>query len=258
MAPRPGAACLARSQRSRATQILVHQGKSSTGDERKEDQVDSSQKVVQGWKALSATLVQRNVNRCLRIRSPCFSSPSFDLNSSTVSIRGPRAGSSRISSSASALPRHTPSPPPGVVGTDAVRQRQGPQQLSTVRCPSRLWFRRHRRSARSGSGRNQDRERRQGCRITVVIALSRPHPAALNNRLLRTGRRWRGSPGPARPDRWRQESTRIGSTAAPAPPKPRAILKDRNHSGLLPLQSFMAGRSGERQLTVLRGPAWLC
>ena len=137
-------------------------------------------------------------------------------------------------------PGTPPSPPPGVVGTDAVRQRQGPQQLSTVRCPSRLWFRRHRRSARSGSGRNQDRERRQGCRITVVIALSRPHPAALNNRLLRTGRRWRGSPWPARPDRWRQETTRIGSTAAPAPPKPRAILKDRNHSGLLPLQSFMA------------------
>jgi hypothetical protein len=63
MAPRPGAACLARSQRSRATQVLVHQGKSSTGDERKEDQVDSSQKVVQGLKALSISLVQRNVNR---------------------------------------------------------------------------------------------------------------------------------------------------------------------------------------------------
>ena len=185
--------------------------------------------------------MQRNVNRCPRIRSACSPSPSFDLNSGTVSIQGPRAGSSRISSSASALPRHTPSPPPGVVGTDAVRQRQGPQQLSTVRCPSRLWFRRHRRSARSGSGRNQDQESRQGCRITVVIALSRPHPAALNNRLLRTRRRWRGSPGPARPDRWRQESTRIGSTAAPTHPKPRAILKDRNHFGLLPLQSFMAG-----------------
>ena len=92
MAPRPGAACLARSQRSRATQVLVHQGKSPTGDERKEDQVKSSQKVVQGWKALSATLVQRNVNRCPRIRSPCFPSPSFDLNSFTVSIRDQTTG----------------------------------------------------------------------------------------------------------------------------------------------------------------------
>ena len=63
MAPRRGAACLARRQRSRATQVLVHQGKSSTGDERKEDQVDSSQKVVQGWKALSITLVQQIVKR---------------------------------------------------------------------------------------------------------------------------------------------------------------------------------------------------
>ena len=103
------------------------------------------------------------------------------------------------------------------------------------------WFRRHRHSARSGSGRNQDRERRQECRITVVIASSGPHAAALNNKLLRTGRRWRSSPGPARPDRWRQESRRNGSTAAPTHPKPRAILKDRNHFGLLPLQSFMAG-----------------
>ena len=92
MAPRPGAACLARSQRSRATQVLVHQGKRSTGDERKEDQVDSSQKVVQGWKALSISLVQRNVNRCPRFRWPMPSTPSFDLNSGTVSIRGPRAG----------------------------------------------------------------------------------------------------------------------------------------------------------------------
>jgi len=63
MAPRLGAACLARSQRNRAAQVLIHQGKSSTGDERKEDQVDSGQKVVQGWKALSISLVQRNVNR---------------------------------------------------------------------------------------------------------------------------------------------------------------------------------------------------
>jgi hypothetical protein len=35
MAPRPGATSRGRSQRSRATKILVHQGKSSTGDERK-------------------------------------------------------------------------------------------------------------------------------------------------------------------------------------------------------------------------------
>ncbi len=83
----------------------------------------------------------------------------------------------------------------------------------------------------------------QGCLITIGNASSRPHAAAQNNWFLRTGRRWRGSPGPARPDRWRQESTRIGSTAAPAPPKPRAILKDRNHSGLLPLQSFMAAEA---------------
>ena len=57
MAPGPGAVCLARSQRSRATQVLVHQGKSSTGNERKADQVDSSQKVVQGSKLLSITLL---------------------------------------------------------------------------------------------------------------------------------------------------------------------------------------------------------
>jgi len=111
------------------------------------------------------------------------------------------------------------------------------------------WFRRHRHSARSGSGRNQDRERRQEYRITVVIASSGPHAAALNNKLLRTGRRWRSSPGPARPDRWRQESRRNGSTAAPTHPKPRAILKDRNHFGLLPLQSFTAGEP--RQATAI-------
>jgi hypothetical protein len=36
---------------------LAHQGESSTGDQREEDQVDSSQKVVQGGKVLSVSLV---------------------------------------------------------------------------------------------------------------------------------------------------------------------------------------------------------
>ncbi len=89
-------------------------------------------------------------------------------------------------------------------------------------------------------GHQRHLECSQGCRITVGTASSRPHATAQNNWLLRTGRRWRGSPGRAQPDRWQQEWIRNGSTAAPAPPKPRAILKDRNHSGLLPLQSFMA------------------
>ena len=92
MAPRPGATSLARRQRSRAPQVLVHQGKSSTGDERKEDQVNRSQEVVQGWKALSISLVQRNVNRCPRFPGPMLMISSFDLNSGTVPIRGPRAG----------------------------------------------------------------------------------------------------------------------------------------------------------------------
>ena len=62
MAPWLGATCLG-SKRSGAAKVLTHQGKSSTGDERKEDQVDSSQEVVQGWKALPVNLVQRIVNR---------------------------------------------------------------------------------------------------------------------------------------------------------------------------------------------------
>ena len=62
--------------------------------------------------------------------------------------------------------------------------------------------------------------------------------------LLRTGMRSRGSPGPAPPDRWRQESRRIGPSAAPARPKPRAILKARNHSGLAALQCLMTTQAG--------------
>ena len=38
-------------RRSGAALVLTHQGKSSASDERKEDQVDSSQKVVQGWES---------------------------------------------------------------------------------------------------------------------------------------------------------------------------------------------------------------
>ena len=57
MASRPGASARGRCQRSRAAQAPVHQGKSATGDERKADQVNSSQKVVQGTKMLSITLV---------------------------------------------------------------------------------------------------------------------------------------------------------------------------------------------------------
>jgi hypothetical protein len=57
MALAAGATALSRSQRSRAAQVLAHQGESSTGDQREEDQVDSSQKVVQGGKVLSVSLV---------------------------------------------------------------------------------------------------------------------------------------------------------------------------------------------------------
>jgi hypothetical protein len=57
MAPRAGAASLGRSQRSRAAEVLAHQGKSSTGDHRKTDQVNSCQKVVQERKIISITLV---------------------------------------------------------------------------------------------------------------------------------------------------------------------------------------------------------
>ncbi len=56
MAPRTGALALARSQRGGAAQGLAHQGKRSTGDEGKTDQIHRSQKVVQGWKILSITL----------------------------------------------------------------------------------------------------------------------------------------------------------------------------------------------------------
>jgi hypothetical protein len=57
MGPRPGANSLGRSQRSRAAQVLAHQRKSSTGDERKADQINSNQKVVQESKSLLITLV---------------------------------------------------------------------------------------------------------------------------------------------------------------------------------------------------------
>ena len=57
MASRPGATARGRCQRSRAAQAPVHQGKSATGDERKADQVNSSQKVVQGTKVLFISLV---------------------------------------------------------------------------------------------------------------------------------------------------------------------------------------------------------
>ena len=100
--------------------------------------------------------------------------------------------------------------------------------------------------AGSGIGAHQQAIRQcplewsQGSRIPAGTVSSRPHAAAQNNRPLRTGRRRRGSPGPAQPDRWRQELRRIGSPEAPARSKPRAILKGRNHSGLFALQSFMA------------------
>lgn len=69
------------------------------------------------------------------------------------------------------------------------------------------------------------------------------HAAVQNNRLLRRGRRCRGSPGPALPDRWQREAKRIEPPAAPALTKPIAILKARNHSGLAPLQSFTAAEA---------------
>jgi hypothetical protein len=47
MAPRTGATPLRCSQRSRAAEVLAHQGKSSAGDEREADQINSSQEVVQ-------------------------------------------------------------------------------------------------------------------------------------------------------------------------------------------------------------------
>ena len=57
MAPGPGAVSLGRSQRSRAAQVLAHQGESSAGDQREADQVNSSKKVVQEWKILLTSLV---------------------------------------------------------------------------------------------------------------------------------------------------------------------------------------------------------
>jgi hypothetical protein len=53
----PGASSPGRSQRSRAPQILAHQRESATGDQRKEDQVDSGQKVVQEKEILFTSLV---------------------------------------------------------------------------------------------------------------------------------------------------------------------------------------------------------
>jgi len=180
-----------------------------------------------------------------------------------------------------------PDRPHGVVGIIAVRQRQGPQQLThTVGPPAQYRIalgeqvadrlaaaNEHARVSSTplsagvlGRGRRVAGSRgnqchldcSQGSRITACTVKPRPHAADQNNRPLKTRRRWRGSPRPAQPDRWRQESRRIGSTGAPARPKPRAILKGRNHSGLLPLQSFMAGRPGERQPSLQRGPAWPC
>jgi hypothetical protein len=57
MAPRDRTTTLSRGQRWGAAKVLAHQGKSSTGDERKADQIDSSQKVVQRRKALANILV---------------------------------------------------------------------------------------------------------------------------------------------------------------------------------------------------------
>jgi hypothetical protein len=56
-APRTGATRLRSSQQSRAAEVLAHQGKSSAGDEREADQVNSSQEVVQGSNILSITLL---------------------------------------------------------------------------------------------------------------------------------------------------------------------------------------------------------
>ena len=45
------------SQRCGLAQALGHQGKSATGDERKANQIDNSQEVVQGQANAAATLV---------------------------------------------------------------------------------------------------------------------------------------------------------------------------------------------------------
>jgi hypothetical protein len=57
MAPRTGATPLRCSQRRRAAEVLAHQGKSSAGDEREADQVNSSQEVAQGSSSLSNILL---------------------------------------------------------------------------------------------------------------------------------------------------------------------------------------------------------
>jgi hypothetical protein len=57
MALAPGPTALRRSQRIRIAQILAHQGESATGDQREADQVNSSQKVVQGGEILFLSLV---------------------------------------------------------------------------------------------------------------------------------------------------------------------------------------------------------
>lgn len=53
----PGASSPGRSQRSRAPQILAHQRERATGDQRKEDQIDTGQKVVQERGILFTSLV---------------------------------------------------------------------------------------------------------------------------------------------------------------------------------------------------------
>jgi len=57
MTPPLGVTSLGRRQRSRTAEVLVHQGKSPTGDECKTDQVNSGQKVVQGSESLLMILV---------------------------------------------------------------------------------------------------------------------------------------------------------------------------------------------------------
>ena len=61
MASGLGGTSLGGSQRSRAAQAPVHQGERSSGDQRKADQVNSSQKVVQG---LGQSFPQPSVKKC--------------------------------------------------------------------------------------------------------------------------------------------------------------------------------------------------
>lgn len=63
------------SQRSCAAQVLAHQGKGSTCNERKEDQVNGSQEVAQGWKTLCTTLVQQIVKCWLRFPGSMWCPP---------------------------------------------------------------------------------------------------------------------------------------------------------------------------------------